>query len=81
MGVHDSVVRGQRFEFVGSGDKAESRQVHQFGGDLDGKAWMRVQPRADRGATQRKLAQMRQGIFQMSFAMAELRDPPGDLLA
>ena len=42
---------------------------------------MRVQPRADRGAAERELVQMRQRRFDVAHALVELRDVARKLLA
>ena len=81
MSVDHPVARGKRLELVGRRYERQAGEPCDLFRNLYRELRVRVEPRADRGAPKRELAQVGQRRVDVRETVAELGDVAGELLA
>src|SRR5438105_1014265 len=79
--AHHAIVRGERRELIWSRDKWLARLLGDSPGRHLPKAWISVEPRADRRASDRQRIHPRERLANAVECLVELRNPTRDHLA
>ena len=81
VGLHDGVVGGQGFKFIGGGHEGKAGEFGDLGGYLYVVALRSVQAGADGGAAQGQLRQVGQAVADGTQAVIQLGNISGKFLA